>query len=198
MDRPRLWLTVPSQPRVSHLPLRLCLLGAPGEARNCKLVQPLVLVPSLWRAWPSISAPQRPPLSQEGHQQLLPSSKYPWAGPGMLCNPCPRAASPRHRGGSAGTLISTAVKIGPAWQGEEGEGQDPTAAPQLALGTGELSPGSPLLPSCSASCWVVMSRAQLLRAIVSTTCSSLLRSRCLRACSSFSSATRISSLYLAM
>lgn len=49
----------------------------------------------------------------------------------------------------------------------------------------------PLLPSCSASCWVGTSRAQLLRAIVSTTCSSLLRSRCLRACSSFSRATRI-------
>lgn len=124
------------QPWVSHLSLRLCLLVASGEARNCKLVQTLVLLSSLWRAWPSISAPQRPPLSQEGHQQLLPSSKYPWAGPATWCNPCPKAASPRHRGGSAGTLTSTAMKIGPAWQGEKGEGQDPTAAPHLALGTG--------------------------------------------------------------
>lgn len=40
--------------------------------------------------------------------------------------------------------------------------------------------------------------SQLLRAIVSTTCSSLLRSRCRRACSSFSRAVRISSLYLVM
>lgn len=109
------------------------------------------------------------------------------------CNPYPKAESPRHRGGLAGTLTSTAIKIGPAWQGEEGEGQVPTAA---------LTPGTqyrwakgcllgPLMPSCSASRWVGTSRAQLLRAIVSTTCSSLLRSRCLRACSSFSRATRI-------
>lgn len=40
------------------------------------------------------------------------------------------------RGGSAGTVTSTAINSGPAWQGEEGEGQDPTAAPHLALGTG--------------------------------------------------------------
>lgn len=43
-----------------------------------------------------------------------------------------------------------------------------------------------------------LSPTQLLRAMVSTTCSSLLRSRCRRACSSFSRAVKISSLYLVM
>lgn len=58
--------------------------------------------------------------------------------------------------------------------------------------------GRPGLRSHSASHRVVSGQAQLLKAIVSTTCSSLLRSRCRRACSSFSKAARISSLYLVM
>lgn len=60
----------------------------------------------------------------------------------------------------------------------------------------EATPEGPLtqLPLAGQS-WPV---AQLLKAMVSTTCSNLLRSRCRRACSSFSRAVRISSLYLLM
>lgn len=44
----------------------------------------------------------------------------------------------------------------------------------------------------------VLPPLQLLKAIVSIACSSLLLSRCLLACSSFSNAAKISSLYLVM
>lgn len=72
-----------------------------------------------------------------------------------------------------------------------------SAAPAAGLSlclclSGSQSP--PLGKSHQEPFWT----SQLLRAIVSITCSSLLLSRCFRVCSSFSKAAKISSLYLVM
>lgn len=135
MRQPQLRLTWPSL-WISHLSLRLGLLVAAGEAKNCGLVQSFVLLPSLcleglaFYLGPSeATSLLGKPLAALAKQQLsLGRNSH-------AVQSLPKAVSPRHRGGSAGTLTSTAIKIGPARQGEEGEGQEPTAA-HLALGTG--------------------------------------------------------------
>lgn len=80
------------------------------------------------------------------------------------------------------------------------------------LGGGKRAPGPspkvscPRLPLAGPSPAAAAAREagtvppplQLLKAIVSIACSSLLLSRCLLACSSFSNAAKISSLYLVM
>lgn len=141
--------------------------------------------PSSWRARPSTTATQRPPHSPtKATGQLLPGGQGPWAGPPAWLSG-PRGGQPGHRGGALGTWAPSLPHPGNRPQ-EAGRGLRP-GAPQLGQGCPPVptpEPSPPLRPA-------VTSWAQLLRAIVSTTCSSLLRSRCRRACSSFSRAARI-------
>lgn len=135
---------------------------------------------------------------------------------GLSCTWAPLALEPAALGteGAAGTVSPTPVRTRTPCQ-VEGEGRagrtlacKPAPSTQaLCTDGGGCFPGPP-----SSGCGSEASLAgplthlllgsdpvaQLLRAIVSTTCSSLLRSRCRRACSSFSRAVRISSLYLVM
>lgn len=77
-------------------------------------------------------------------------------------------------------------------------GVRPAPAPKSSSAHGCRWPALPPAASAARDAGTAPPPPQLLKAIVSIACSSLLRSRCRRACSSFSNAAKISSLYLVM
>lgn len=67
----------------------------------------------------------------------------------------------------------------------------PAPSPKSSSACSYRWPALPPATSAAQDAGTASPRSQLLKAIVSITCSSLLLSRCLRACSSFSSAAKI-------
>ena len=126
-------------------------------------------------------------------------------GPGHTWAPRPPANSSEHREGCRHRLTHTKEEPGPRRQegdtGARGQGHTPgpSAGPRHGRrgclrgppSFGRRAEAAARVLSLTAAGRAAGPGAQLLRAMVSTTCSSLPRSRCRRACSSFSRAVRI-------
>lgn len=185
--------------RTASSPLILALLTSAAQPRGGGpgRLPPSRRAPALPPGPRRSPSPPRSPQSHRGPPTPRPCGEQLWHGS------CCRHGHPHHE--------ELGPPAGRKRRGRAGRALDRTPGPERP-GIGTVGPRLPPGPP-SSGCRTEAAPAgplaqlplggdgqgsQLLRAIVSTTCSSLLRSRCRRACSSFSRAVRISSLYLVM